>query len=69
MEEGLMYRCERCGEIFDSPDEKTTSWIEYFWGAPCRAEYTEELCPWCGSDDFERYDEEEEGESEYAEAV
>ena len=57
-----MFRCYRCGELFDEPDSvKVTENLdgENGWWT-----YTEEYCPHCGSQDFdEAAEEEKEGEN------
>lgn len=68
------YRCDMCGETFEEPDEQTSSWADSYWGAPCTAEYTTEVCPYCGCDSAininpEWVEFDEEGEEEDAEAV
>ena len=63
-----MYRCERCGEIFDEPEINISTWYEEAWGVPVKMEYGTKCCPFCGiEDEFEPYCEEE--EDEYAQAV
>lgn len=45
-----MYRCERCGELFDDPEMRTEVVGEYM-GAPAKETYA--VCPWCGDDELE----------------
>ena len=55
-----MYRCCHCKNYFDYPD--THEWYESrgeYWGMPCSEHMIEEVCPYCGSDDIEESEEEE----------
>lgn len=54
-----MLKCEHCGELFSEPG----TYEEYrgeFWGMP--AYETMACCPYCGSDEFYEYEEEDEEE-------
>lgn len=54
-----MLKCYDCGEVFtESAIAVGRECVGDFWGAP--AYQNEEYCPYCGSDDFEEYNEEEE---------
>ncbi len=59
-----MYICERCGEIFDSPEVEIWRDVEEFWGAKCYNETATYSCPFCGSEDIEPYYEDDEEETE-----
>jgi len=51
-----MYRCNDCGEYFDEPEEKHTSYESYYGVAgdfPTRTPLTLYICPWCFGEDFE----------------
>lgn len=48
-----MYRCRKCNEVFETPEIETSrNQIEY-WGSISYEDYSEEVCPRCGSDDYE----------------
>lgn len=47
------YVCRRCGEVFDTPHERTYREPREFWGMLCAEVFIEQTCPYCGSDDFE----------------
>ena len=57
-----MYRCDRCGELFNEPDTRRIT--ENLDGENGWWTHTEEYCPHCGSQDFEEYvwDDEEDDE-------
>lgn len=50
-----MYKCNECKELFDEPDSYREN-VGEFWGQP--AYQTFYICPYCGSDDFDEYEEE-----------
>lgn len=61
-----MYVCDNCGARFEEPEQERTTYEHYFgaeWsgGIP----YVYEVCPDCGSEDFEEIDEEEEEDEEH----
>ena len=52
-----MYKCLSCRSCFDEPDTKSTSYEDYYGVAglfPDRHGLTIEVCPRCGSEDFEQ---------------
>ena len=54
-----MIKCSDCGARFEDYEVRTRSeYVSEFWGAPAYAEIC--VCPSCGSDDLEDYQEEEE---------
>lgn len=57
-----MYRCNWCGELFDEP--VTRSFTENLDGENGWWTYTEEICPNCGSQDFEEAAEDDEEDDE-----
>lgn len=57
-----MYRCNYCGATFDEPYELHTTYEDYY-GTYSFASGTRlvlDVCPKCGSEEYEEYDEEEE---------
>lgn len=51
--------CNYCGEIFDEDEaEKRHEYVSEFWGSPAYQDIL--VCPCCGSDDLEDYEEDEE---------
>ena len=56
-----MYKCDNCSHKFDEPKILETTYEKYC-GAPLetRTYLTLELCPMCGSDEFEEIEEDEE---------
>lgn len=58
------YKCECCGGIFDEPFIRRYKESREFWGMTCYEEFIEETCPYCDSDDFREYDEEEDEEED-----
>lgn len=55
-----LYKCERCGAIFESP-EVATKKLHYTVGDNDGYVYSEEeVCPECGSSHIDSYEKEEE---------
>ena len=52
-----MYRCDRCGRLFDEPDTRTFK--ENLDGENGWWTHTEEYSPHCGGEDFKEVDEDE----------
>ena len=52
-----MFKCDFCGEVFDTPAKIAEDRGE-FWGIPCYEIIY--VCPGCGSDAYDEYDEDEE---------
>lgn len=53
-----MYRCERCGEIFDEPDHKEICLESYYGVCSMFSDRHYEsipICPKCGTQDIEEY--------------
>lgn len=53
-----MYRCERCGEIFDEPDSKEICFESYYGvGSMFQDRHygSVAICPECGTEDIEKY--------------
>lgn len=51
--------CNDCGEIFDEDEaEERHEYVSEFWGSPAYQDIL--VCPCCGSDDLEDYEEDEE---------
>ena len=58
-----MYKCEECGNVFDEP-KMVQECVGEFWGTP--AYETWAVCPDCGSDEIEDYEDNEiDEEAEY----
>lgn len=55
----MFYRCCECGEEFDTP-ATSRECIGEFWGAPAYMDF--DVCPRCGSDEFEEVFETEDEE-------
>lgn len=58
-----MYKCNDCGSIFDEPDSEYIDLEEYYGVGSLFNDHHHEymsVCPCCGSNDYEYYDEEEE---------
>lgn len=55
----MFYRCCECGEEFDTPDTSREC-IGEFWGTPAYMDF--DVCPRCGSDEFEEVFETEDEE-------
>lgn len=52
-------KCYDCGAIFDEEDaDERRECVGEFWGSPAYDSYL--VCPCCGSDDLEDYEEDEE---------
>lgn len=48
-----MYKCKKCDEVFETPSIKRTRNTVEYWGSISYEDYEEEICPCCGTDDFE----------------
>ena len=55
-----MYKCDYCGKTFEYPRIKTYKESREFWGMTCYEEIDVATCPFCGDEDFEEYEEEDE---------
>ena len=53
-----MYKCDRCGEVFDRPETRYGEAVE-FWGAIYREPFN--ACPCCGWDEYEEVKDEDLG--------
>ena len=59
----MKYKCDDCGEIFDSDNaEETSECVGEFWGAPAYMKFM--ICPYCRSRDIYEYHESEESDDE-----
>ena len=61
----MAYRCDNCGETFEEPDYELTSYEDYYGVSslfPDRHYMYLSVCPNCGSEDIEEFDDEEEEE-------
>lgn len=48
-----MYKCKKCGEVFETPSVKRLRNTVEYWGSISYEDHEEEICPCCGNDDFE----------------
>lgn len=58
-----MYKCEHCGRVFDEPDIRHDTYESYCGVGslfPDSHGYDYNVCPHCGSEDFDEFYEEEE---------
>lgn len=55
----MTYRCGKCKEPFDEPDYEETKESFEFWGSVGRHTFVTEICPFCGSEDFDPIEDEE----------
>ena len=56
-----MIKCYDCGAVFqDYEAREKQEFVSEFWGAPAYANI--KICPECGSEEIEEYDEDENGE-------
>lgn len=57
----MLYVCNCCGRKFEEDEVRTVSEnVGEFWGAPAYMDY--DVCPQCGSDDFDEVAEDEDSE-------
>ena len=60
-----MYRCNNCDEIFDEPESERID-LESYYGVgslfPDHHYGYLSVCPYCNSEDFDEYDEDDECE-------
>lgn len=62
-----MFKCNNCGHVFDEPYEHYTTYEAYYGIADEFAYHTPLTlleCPFCDSEDFEEWDEDEEYDEE-----
>jgi DNA-directed RNA polymerase subunit RPC12/RpoP len=64
-----IYKCAECKARFDEPIVNTWKEKHEFWGAICYEDFSEAICPECGSEDFDEiwedaYDEDIDGPDE-----
>lgn len=52
-----LWICNECGEKFTAEDSGTYTERHEFWGAPCYETFM--VCPACGSEFIEEYEEEQ----------
>lgn len=60
-----MYKCIDCGREFDEPESETVAWEDYYGVSsmfPDRHYGYITVCPFCGSEEFDEIEEEEEDE-------
>lgn len=55
----MTYRCYKCKEEFDEPDYRESNESFEFWGSVGRQTFVTEICPSCGSEDFDEIADEE----------
>ena len=59
----MMYKCYKCGSVFEEKEIEVDTWREYrgeCFGIPAYETVSEEHCPYCNSDDFEEWEEDDE---------
>ena len=58
-----MIKCYDCGAVFqDYEAREKQEFVSEFWGAPAYANI--KICPECGSEEIEEYDEDEDEDGE-----
>jgi DNA-directed RNA polymerase subunit RPC12/RpoP len=58
-----MYKCSNCDEVFDEPKTERTTY-EHYYGVddlfPNHHSLYLDVCPYCGDEEIEEFEEEEE---------